>query len=262
MNTGLAYLLYGLFALGGAGLYLCMPGRGAARVRSGQFVALSAVVGFMVLVGLRFMAPHASNVYFYVFAGLSLIAAGRVVTHPKPVYSAVYFALVVLCVAVLLVVQQAEFLAVALVIVYAGAILVTYAFVIMLAQQSGESPTDTRSRDPMLAVLIAFVATGALAGRVGDLNRLAPAPWSGPPMTVSARTDGPLYDGQVERTDNTVLVGRRLFGHYVVVVELAGVLLLVAMVGAIAIAKKDVPGPPIGPPPMPPGQIGREAPPF
>jgi len=261
VSIGFSYLLYAAFALGGAGLYLCMPGRDKAALRSGGLVGLCAVIGLLVLVGLKFMAPHATNVYFYTFAGLALIAAGKVVTHPKPVYSAVYFGMVVLCVAVLLVVQQAEFLAVALVIVYAGAILVTYAFVIMLAQQSGESPVDTRSRDPMVAVLIAFVTMGALTGRIGDLDQVAPAPWSGPPAIAEAG-DQQLYDGQLERADNTVLVGRRLFGQYIVVVELAGLLLLVAMVGAIAIAKKSVPVHQMGPEPRPPGQIGREAPPF
>lgn len=255
MSIGFSYLLYVVFALGGAGLYLCMPGRDKTASRSGGLVGLCAVIGLLVLIGLKFMAPHATNVYFYTFAGLALIAAGKVVTHPKPVYSAVYFGLVVLCVAVLLVVQQAEFLAVALVIVYAGAILVTYAFVIMLAQQSGESAVDTRSRDPMVAVLIAFVTMAALAGRIGDLGQVAPSPW-----TVTA--DQQVHEIQVERADNTVLVGRRLFGQYIVVVELAGVLLLVAMVGAIAIAKKSVPVQQMGPEPPPPGQIGREAPPF
>lgn len=261
MSIGFSYLLYVVFALGGAGLYLCMPGRDKTASRSGGLVGLCAVIGLLVLIGLKFMAPHATNVYFYTFAGLALVAAGKVVTHPKPVYSAVYFGLVVLCVAVLLVVQQAEFLAVALVIVYAGAILVTYAFVIMLAQQSGESAVDTRSRDPMVAVLIAFVTMAAMTGRIGDLQQIAPSPWSGPPVTASA-DDKSITDGQVERADNTVLVGRRLFGQYIVVVELAGVLLLVAMVGAIAIAKKSVPVHRIGPEPPPPGQIGREAPPF
>jgi NADH-quinone oxidoreductase subunit J len=95
-----------------------------------------------------------------VFATVALLAAGRVVTHPVPTYSALYFALVVLSVAVLLVMQRAEFLAVALVIIYAGAILVTYAFVIMLAQQSGAAATDAQAREPMLAILVSFVVCG------------------------------------------------------------------------------------------------------
>lgn len=252
--------MYLVFALGGAGLYLCMPGRDKNVSRSGGVVGVCAVIGLMVLIGLNFMAPHVTNVYFYAFAGLALVAAGKVVTHHKPVYSAVYFGLVVLCVAVLLVVQQAEFLAVALIIVYAGAILVTYAFVIMLAQQSGESQVDTRSRDPMVAVLVAFVTMAALSGRIGDLSQLAPAPWSESMQGLSAEQQ--LQDKQVKQADNTVLVGRRLFGQFIVVVELAGILLLVAMVGAIAIARKSVPIQSFGPQPPPPGQIGRSAPPF
>jgi hypothetical protein len=53
-----------------------------------------------------------------------------------------------------------------------------------------------------------------------------------------------------------------MFGKYVVAIELAGVLLLVAMVGAIAIAKKRIPVYESGPPAPPPGSIGRTVPPF
>lgn len=262
MSAGLVYVLYSLFALGAVGLYLAMPGPSRARVRGGSLLAAAAVVGLLTLLGMRFVAPHASNVYFYIFGGLAILAAGRVVTHPKPVYSAVYFGLVVLCVAVLLVVQRAEFLAVALIIIYAGAILVTYAFVIMLAQQSGAATADIRSREPLLAVCASFVAFATLCGRVGELQDLpvVPAEYRIP---VAVEWQQPALDeAQSVRLDNTTAVGRAMFGKYIVAIELAGVLLLVAMVGAIAIAKKRIPVQEIGPPAPAPGSIGRAVPPF
>ena len=176
MTSGVAYILYGLFALGGVGLYLALPRPEGAHSRAGAVIGVAAIVGLLVLLGADYVAPHSANVFFYFFSAVALLAAGRVVTHPKPVYSAVYFALLVLCVAVLLVIQRAEFLAVALVIIYAGAILVTYAFVIMLAQQAGGETADLKSHEPLAAVLVSFVVMGALVGRIDDLRTLPVAP--------------------------------------------------------------------------------------
>lgn len=260
MSAGLVYVLYGIFGLGAVGLYLAMPGPNPGRVRGGSLVAAAAVVGLLTLMGMHFVAPHATNVFFYIFGGVSILAAGRVVTHPKPVYSAVYFGLVVLCIAVLLVVQKAEFLAVALIIIYAGAILVTYAFVIMLAQQSGAAPADIRSREPLLAVFASFITFAALCGKVGDLRSLPIMPSDDRPQMASAAQQP--AGSPVQRIDNTTAVGRAMFGKFIVAIELAGVLLLVAMVGAIALAKKRIPVHETGPPAPTPGSIGRSVPPF
>ena len=183
------------------------------------------------------------------------------ITHPRPVYSALYFVLLVVAVAFLLVLQRAEFLAVALIIIYAGAILVTYAFVIMLAQQAGAAAYDIRSREPFWAVLAGFVTMGAVAGQIDHLPdaalppaedqiRLAQAP-------VQADPAGPD-----ENIGNTEAVGRSLLTTYVITLEVAGVLLLVAIVGAIAIVRKRVPADEVAGEEKPLGQIGKEVPPF
>jgi len=258
--TALAYIMYALCAAGGLAIYLVMPGRQRPSRMGGLIIGLGAVIGLMMLLSQRFMAPHPTNFFFYLFGATALLAAGRVVTHPKPVYSAVYFGLVILSVAVLVVIQRAEFLAVALVIIYAGAILVTYAFVIMLAQQHGESPADWRPREPLLAIVLAFVATGAIAGRIADLDALADYPQG---IEMAPRVaEAPVTGLPLEQVSNTERVGAAMFGKYIVAVEMAGMLLLVAMVGAIAIARKKVPADYESPPPPPVGQIGREAPPF
>lgn len=261
MSSGLDFILYLLFAAAGLAVYLALPRPSGGYVRSGLVVGVGAAAGLIALCATSFMAPHASNLFFYFFAAVALLAAGRVVTHPNPTYSAVYFGLVVLSVAVLLVMQQAEFLAVALVIVYAGAILVTYAFVIMLAQQSGAAGPDMRSREPLMAVLVSFIVMGAVAGQVGELSRLPIAPpiVENNPEVVTDVAPPPV---PVAVAGNTLAVGRSMFGEYVVVVQLAGLLLLVAMVGAIAVSRKQVPVEEVGPPPLPPGTIGRQVPPF
>ncbi|MGE0481802.1 MAG: NADH-quinone oxidoreductase subunit J [Phycisphaerae bacterium] len=158
---------------------------------------------------------------FVAFAVLALVSAIRVVTHRRPVYSALYFVLVIAAFAGLLVVLQAEFLAAALVIIYAGAILVTYVFVIMLAQQSGGAPDyDRQSREPVLGVVTGFVVLAMLAG--GFFAAGAPQG-----AMIDARGAGTVAN-----------IGTHLLTQYWVGVEVAGVLLLAAMVGAIAIARR------------------------
>jgi NADH-quinone oxidoreductase subunit J len=271
-------IVYAVFALGAAGICLALPGRGRPMRRAGLVFGLAAIAGFVVFIGGRLLPHDSTAVTFGALAAAALFGAGRVVTHPKPVYSAVYFVLVVVAVACLMVLQEAEFLGIALIIVYAGAILVTYVFVIMLSQQSGASPPDTRAREPLAAVLAGFITMAAIAGQAvqparAALTGSAPSVAQTAPLagfgsgatgglsaSASPRTAGrgcePIGNG------NTFQVGVVMLSRYVVALELSGVLLLVAMVGAIALARKPVPRDVPMPTPPPPGQIGREVAPF
>src|SRR5205807_7606599 len=87
---------------------------------------------------------------------------GLLITQRNPVRAALSFALVVLSTCGLFLLQAAPFLMAATTIVYAGAIIVTFIFVIMLAQQAGLSDADQRSREPLLACVAGFVLLGAL----------------------------------------------------------------------------------------------------
>ncbi len=99
---------------------------------------------------------------FYLFAAVAVIAATLMITHRNPAYSALWFAVVTLSVCGLFLLQSAPFLASATVIVYAGAIIVTFLFVLMLAQQAGNTTYDQYSRQPGIAVFTGFVLLGAL----------------------------------------------------------------------------------------------------
>src|SRR5262245_33130545 len=98
--------------------------------RRAFFILMRALVvgGVVFLLG-RLMGPEPHKIYSFVLGLMALGGAVRVVTHSKPVYSALFFVLVVLSTAALVVMVGADFLGAALVIVYAGAILVTYVFV-------------------------------------------------------------------------------------------------------------------------------------
>ena len=91
-------------------------------------------------------------------------AAILMITNRNPVYSALWFALATLSVCGLFLLQSAPFLAAATVIVYAGAIVVTFVFVIMLAQQSGATVYDQRSRQPFLATVFGVSVARRAAG--------------------------------------------------------------------------------------------------
>ncbi len=256
MSSATAYILYLVFALGGAGTYLLMPRGERTQPRAGAVVGLLGVVGLLATLGARVVAPSETSAYFFLFATIAVVAAARVITHPKPVYSALYFVVVVIAVASLLVLMQAEFLAVALIIVYAGAIMVTYLFVIMLAQQPGSPVYDRRSREPFLAVLAGFVLMAAVAGRAEEL----PTPVTRTVMMAAQAADP--TSPTAKPAGNTAEIGSTVMTRYVVALEIAGVLLLVSMVGAVALTRKKVPIEGFAPPRRPLGAVGREVEPY
>jgi len=194
-------------------------------------------------------AAIVSNVLFAFFALAAIASAALMITNRNPLYSALWFAVTTLCVCGLYLLRAAPYLAAATVIVYAGAIIVTFLFLIMLAQQAvGVAAYDQRARQPLAATLLGFLVLGGLicalrpwapvatAGEVlteaveaapasQALVRIPPALAADP---FSQRGDRPL--GEVRG------LGRVLFGKYLYAVELAGTLLLAASIGAIAIA--------------------------
>lgn len=196
-----------------------------------------------------------SDVLFGFFALVAIVSAALMITNRNPLYSALWFAVVTLCVCGLFLLRSAPYLAAATVIVYAGAIIVTFLFLIMLAQQAvGVAAYDQRARQPLAATLLGFLVLGSLlcalrpwtpatiAGDVaGDVaagaedeeavparQALLPVPPALAANPLSQRGDRPV--GEVRG------LGRLLFGNYLYAVELAGTLLLAASIGAIAIA--------------------------
>ncbi len=215
-------LFYLVPVIGGIAVFLAMPGRRpTARVAP---VVLGAIaVGAMV--GLLWSGVGHSAVLFYILAAVAVVAAARVVTHPKPIYSAVYFLLLVLSVASIALFGGAEFLAAALVIIYAGAILVTYVFVIMLAQQTTPPDYDTEAREPLYACLAGFVLIASLGVMV----------LADPTAKVKAEIASAVAPA-IKSWSNTAALGTELMTTYVVAFEAAGVLLLVGIIGGIAMA--------------------------
>ncbi|MBK9119455.1 MAG: NADH-quinone oxidoreductase subunit J [Phycisphaerales bacterium] len=211
--------------LGALGLFLALPGGRADLSRVG-LVLLAAAGGVLLVLAARLLPAEATTQWFAVCALVAVFGAVRMITHRKPVYSALYFVLVILSVAALLLLMQAEFLAAALVIVYAGAILVTYLFVIMLAQQAYLPAYDTQSRDPLWGCVGGFALLAVITMQL----------FLGPTDSTVAFT----AQSAASAVGNETNVGTPLLTRYVIGIQIAGVLLLAAMVGAIAIARRQI----------------------
>jgi NADH-quinone oxidoreductase subunit J len=246
-------------AIAAAGLVMVLrPGRVALR-RAGAVIGLA---GFALLMGfgLRLAgasATSASTPLALAVATVGVIGAVRVITHTRPVFAAIYFVLTVISAAAIFLMLEAEFLAFALVIVYAGAILITYMFVLMLAHQSpedeigriGAEDYDRVPREPLVAVFLGFFLLAALGSVV---ERVPPMTADAAPSAAIRTTDSHVQAQQrlprmqaadgvpAERPDNVHVVGLDLVARYPASLELAGVILLMAMFGAVVLARRQI----------------------
>ena len=203
----------------------------------------------------------AEEIMFWVFAVSAQLCGVLMITARNPVYAALWFALATLATCGLFLLQSAPFLAAATVIVYAGAVIVTFLFVIMLAQQSGAAGYDQKSGQSVMATISAFVLLGAVAMTLQQdkleigvpvvvakaKSDVASAASSENmiSMTTSSETKAPAKPGNLLSAadpDHAVGdlkgLGRSMFSDYLFAVELAGTLLLVASIGAIALAPR------------------------
>lgn len=134
--------------------------------RQDSLLTLGVAAGASLIVGGLILFQRTKvvefDILFYPFAAIAVVSGLCMITQHNPVYAALWFAMVVLSSCGLFLLQAAPFLAAATIIVYAGAIIVTFLFVIMLAQQSGLAVYDRQAREPGLACVGGFVLLAAL----------------------------------------------------------------------------------------------------
>lgn len=228
-----ALVVLALCIVAGIGTVLLLPSRRETSFR--KIGAIILALAGLVFAGLLARAAGGVGAFFWIFAAIAIVGAVRVITHPRPVYSALYFVMTVLASAGLFILLWAEFMAAALVLIYAGAILITYVFVIMLAASSTSQRAaaavaeyDNVSREPIVASAVGFALMGVLLFVIFDKS--VPLASRG---DVSDPVAYPVKGG-------TQQLGAYLYQDQVVNLELAGVILTLAMVGAIVIARRQV----------------------
>ncbi|OGP59092.1 MAG: hypothetical protein A2V67_08090 [Deltaproteobacteria bacterium RBG_13_61_14] len=168
-----------------------------------------------------------SALAFYIAAGIAVFAALMVVLHKSPAISAVYLVLCFFAVAANYVLLHAHFIAAIQILVYAGAIMVLFIMVIMLLNLDQEE----RQRRKFGLVTALSIAAGLSVALFLVLFTWEPAT-----QAVAKQMD-PLTFGTTET------VGKFLFTDYLLPFEIASVLLLAAILGAIVLSRRSEPGP-------------------
>ncbi len=165
------------------------------------------------------------HAYFYICALVALGGALAVVVARNPIRGAMGLLLMILAIAGLFLALHAQFLAAIQLIVYAGAIVVLFLFVIMLLGPSAQAPSDRRGRIPRALGAGIFGATGVAA--MALLIKSAPTAGKAGGMLPDAPPDFGSVDS----------FGRILFTKGILPFELSSALLMVAIVGAVAVAR-------------------------
>jgi NADH-quinone oxidoreductase subunit J len=279
--------LYIASVVGALALLLIMPKKSFTLPKLGALLGAAAIGGAWLFVARQAPQwlentglPGGALPYYYIFSALAILSAVRVITHTKPVYAALWFVMVVLASAGLFLTLSADFIALAMVIIYGGAILVTYVFVIMLAahsatDESDETPEYERiARAPVGAVAAGFVLLATLLTVAFDASLVANPAAAAPTDEVilngvgggadqkahqtrllvqderavgralrqvdEANRDAVAADLDARSLSNAERVGLDLFQGNPLGLELAGVILLVSLIGAVIIARKVV----------------------
>jgi NADH-quinone oxidoreductase subunit J len=167
---------------------------------------------------------------FYVFAAVAVVASALVVTRPKPMHGVLLLIVSFAALAGLYIQLEAPFAAVIQIVIYAGAIMVLFVFVVMLLNAHHEEEVTAASiRGPLRAgVVLGLILAAELvwvlvrAGRAGA-----------DPLAQGAGTGGAGVASVAE-------LGRVLFTDYALAFEATSILILVAMIGAVVLAKREL----------------------
>jgi NADH-quinone oxidoreductase subunit J len=187
------------------------------------------------------------SITFAVAAVICLVGAAGVVLARNPVHSALMLVMTLFGVAVLFLEEDAQFLAAVQVIVYAGAIVVLFLFVIMLL---GVDRKEVFGKEPLPGQRVTALCLGVLG--LAEVLLLARDKWPTGAPSVSNALGGPA--------DNVQQVGQSIFTTYLLAFEVTAALLVVAVVGAVVLARRPRRGPgddgsPAEPAPAPAGAV-------
>jgi len=163
-------------------------------------------------------------IVFYLFAGILVLSAGMVISARNPVHSVLFLILAFFQAAGLFVLMGAEFLAMILIIVYVGAVAVLFLFVVMMLDINFAELREDLMRYLPVGALIGLVLAGELV--------FVLLGWESAP-NISANLAAPVPDPA--QISNTRAIGQLLYTQYAYLFQVSGVILLIAMLGAIVL---------------------------
>jgi len=167
-----------------------------------------------------------SYALFFPLAGLMILSAIGVVLTQHPVRSAMCLVSTLFLMAVFFIFLDADFVAALQVVVYAGAIMVVFLFVIMLLNLQHDEPRRQRTSWSLVTLFSASLFTLGLLYFLQQAGPLLPGP--------GMQTAAPPGFGSIES------VGLRLFTHYLLQFEITGLLMLAGVIGAVVLAKRKL----------------------
>ncbi|OFW97383.1 MAG: NADH:ubiquinone oxidoreductase subunit J [Alphaproteobacteria bacterium RIFCSPHIGHO2_12_FULL_66_14] len=168
---------------------------------------------------------------FYVFAAVTVASGAMVVVSRNPVYSVLFLILAFFNAAALFLLIGAEFIAMILVIVYVGAVAVLFLFVVMMLDINLVELREGFLKYLPVGAMIGVVLLAEILLGLGVLG-------TGSATIAALNKQG----AQVLAVDNTRAIGRVLYTQYFYLFQVAGIVLLVAMIGAIVLTLRTRPG--------------------
>jgi NADH-quinone oxidoreductase subunit J len=170
-----------------------------------------------------------TQILFYFFAGIAVLSAMMTVSRKNPVASALWLITTFFALAAIYTLLGAFFIGIIQILVYAGAIMVLFLFVIMLLNLGNDYVPDIRSATWKVVAAGSSLVLAALLVRMfaGDVTPIAPTP--GPDALAALKAEHGVVGA----------IGIPLFQTYAVHLQVAGLLLLIAVVGAVALAKRE-----------------------
>lgn len=169
------------------------------------------------------------EILFYIFGTILVAAALGVIVSRNPVYSALSLVLCFVTSAAIWLLIEAEFLAIVLVLVYVGAVMVLFLFVVMMLDINLDELREGFTRFAWLGAIVTLAVIAEIVGVVWARGGLGMDVTKGPTDTAADYS-------------NTLALGEVIYTKYVYPFELAAVLLLVAIVAAIALTMRKRPG--------------------
>lgn len=177
------------------------------------------------------MAELIPTIVFYVFAGITLLSAALVISSKNPVHSVFFLILAFFSSAGLFVLIGAEYIAMTLVIVYVGAVAVLFLFVVMMLDIDIAAMRQGFLRYLPVGIIVAAVIFAELSLAI-YVSLEKPSPVA-PAMQVIP---------DAAELSNTKAIGQQLYTYYLYPFQMAGIILLVAMIGAIVLTHRTRPG--------------------